>query len=117
MHGAVIEHGGCIISSGYNIPKPLTPQNPYLRMRHEAYRYRTHAEWHAIRKAVSLLRKTTGGINDGLKGATLYVTRITNGLQANSKPCPMCELAIRASGIKKVVYSVDENRWEEMEIC
>lgn len=44
------------------------------------------------------------------EGATLYVARVgkINDFRL-SKPCHMCQAAMRHVGIKKVVYSIDNN--------
>tara|TARA_R110000824_G_scaffold25352_3_gene88339 strand:- start:1280 stop:1453 length:174 start_codon:yes stop_codon:yes gene_type:complete len=43
------------------------------------------------------------------QGATVYVARIgKKGDLRLSKPCPMCESAMRHVGVKEVIYTVDE---------
>ena len=43
------------------------------------------------------------------QGATVYVVRIgKNGDLRMSKPCHMCESAMRHVGIKKVVYTISD---------
>lgn len=47
------------------------------------------------------------------KGCTAYIYRTTkNGVLAMAKPCEGCELALKLAGIKKVIYS-NENNWVE----
>ena len=42
------------------------------------------------------------------EGATIFVVRVNNsGEQRLSKPCHMCESAMRHCGIKKVIYSTN----------
>lgn len=61
-----------------------------------------HAEERAIRNAQAL-------VGDDLSGMVLYVARsYKNGKPAMSKPCNKCDRLIRASGIKKVIYTIGE---------
>jgi deoxycytidylate deaminase len=91
-HGSVIEQGGRILGRGYNIAKPKCPQK---------HKYSLHGELAAIKNA---------GYENCI-GATLYVCRITKDKLMNSKPCEMCQLHIKAAGIKRVIYSLDANTW------
>lgn len=44
-------------------------------------------------------------------GSSVYVARISkNGNFLISKPCEMCYLAMKHVGVKKVFYSIDDNR-------
>lgn len=42
------------------------------------------------------------------RGATAYVARHTSTGQGLSKPCAACEEALRAAGVRKVVYSTTD---------
>jgi deoxycytidylate deaminase len=43
------------------------------------------------------------------RGAILYVARVNRqGIDRNSKPCYICNELIENSGIKKVIYTVEE---------
>ena len=43
------------------------------------------------------------------KGAVLYIARVNRqGLDRNSTPCFVCEKLIKLSGIKKVIYTMEE---------
>ena len=51
------------------------------------------------------------------QGATVYTVRINNeGQTRMSKPCPMCESAMRHVGIKKVAYTDRNGRIEIMNL-
>jgi len=50
-------------------------------------------------------------------GATIYVVRTNNQNELRlSKPCNMCEEAMRWVGVKKVVYSTGDSTFEEMKL-
>jgi len=43
------------------------------------------------------------------EGADVYVARIgKKGDFKMSKPCPMCESALRYVGVKRVIYTIDD---------
>ena len=49
------------------------------------------------------------------QGATIYVVRINReGAPRMSKPCPMCESALKHVGVKRVVYTDRDGRIENM---
>ena len=49
------------------------------------------------------------------QGSTIYVVRINReGLPRMSKPCPMCESAMKHVGVKRVVYTDRDGRIENM---
>jgi tRNA(Arg) A34 adenosine deaminase TadA len=50
-------------------------------------------------------------------GSVVYVARTLreNGKIAMAKPCPRCQAALKARGIKKVFYTVSENEYGVME--
>lgn len=54
-----------------------------------------------------------------LKGCTVYVYRETkDGKPAMAKPCQVCEQALKNVGIKKVYFSVDNDKgWDYTEYC
>jgi deoxycytidylate deaminase len=94
-HGAVLVKGGSVRNASAN-------SGDYCsfgaRFRHHQGKATVHAELGAI---LGLDRSVT-------EGSTVYVARINK--QENyrlSKPCPMCEAALRHVGVKKVVYSVN----------
>ena len=47
------------------------------------------------------------------RNGTLYVARIArkDGSFAMSLPCPMCRTRIKAAGVKKVYYSINNNQY------
>ena len=51
------------------------------------------------------------------QGATVYTARVNKeGQSRMSKPCPMCESAMRHVGIKRVVYTDRGGRIETMNL-
>jgi len=51
------------------------------------------------------------------QGATVYVARInSDGARRMSKPCSMCEAAMRHVGVKKVVYTDRDGTIESMRL-
>jgi tRNA(Arg) A34 adenosine deaminase TadA len=43
------------------------------------------------------------------EGSEVYVARVgKSGDLKMSKPCPMCEAALRHVGIKRVIFTIDE---------
>ena len=95
-HGALVVKGGRVLGSGFNKnrnhPTIVSPE-------HIKTECSFHAEEVAIREA-----------GDNAKGAILYVARVNkHGADRNSKPCHVCSKLIRRSGIKKVIYTVEES--------
>jgi len=96
--GSVITLKDKVIAMGYNKNK-THPKAP------NAFKH-IHSEFDAIIKAPKNL----------LRGASIYVYRITKGNNRGlSKPCKTCLDFIRKSGIKKVVYST-ETYWGVIEL-
>lgn len=93
-HGAVLYKSGRVLSVGINAHR-----NKHPTMEIEFADYTRHAEIHALRAT---------GYGLGIVGATLYVVRanVRLGTFMFSKPCAPCEQALKANGIKRVVYSV-----------
>ncbi len=72
----------------------------------EPYRVSLHAEIRALIK------------NKRADCDTLIVARVNKeGKFLLSKPCPVCQLAIKDSGVKAVYYSTDEGGWESLELA
>lgn len=46
-------------------------------------------------------------------GSTVWVARIArkDGSWAMARPCPGCELRLRAAGVKRVVYTIGPDEW------
>lgn len=90
--GCVIVKKGRIIDVGFNQLKTHTKS--------KAYGCYLHAEVHAL----------LGNALEVTCGATVYVVRSRRcGSTGISKPCPSCEAALRAAGVKDVYYSDDNN--------
>ena len=87
-----------IISMGFNKVKTCPRINTRFNM--------IHAEIDAL----------LGNSYEDLKGCTAYVYRAhKDGSLAMSLPCPACMAALVESGIKKIIYSV-ENDFKEMNL-
>lgn len=94
-HGAVVIKSGRVVGYGFNKFKNHTDYIPEDLIKIHCSR---HAEEVAIKIA-----------GQNAKGATLYVARVNNqGIDRNSKPCKICAKLIKESGIKKVIYTVEE---------
>ena len=96
-HGAVLARGKSVINASAN-------KNSYKswgqRFRNRDCGYATqHAELGCI---LGVDRSLT-------QGATVYVARIGKlGDLRYSKPCPMCQSAMKHVGIREVIYTVNE---------
>ncbi len=98
QHGAIIVKSNRVLGLGINKNKnhPTICTNPKLQA--------------AVHAEIAALKSCQGDT----KGATIYVARRNNrGKQMMSKPCSSCQEALRAAGIKKIIYTVDS----EMELC
>ncbi len=97
-HGAILIGGGSsIIGLGVNNEKYCSVG---AKFRSEAKGNSTyHAE---ISSLLGLDRNAT-------KGSTIYVARVAKGSGEDrlSKPCPMCHEVLKAQGVKKVYYTID----------
>jgi deoxycytidylate deaminase len=94
-HGAVLVKGGSVRNTGAN-------SGDYCsfgaRFRSQPGKATIHAE---IASILGLDKSIT-------EGATVYVARINKQETYRlSKPCPMCEAVLRHVGVKKVVYTID----------
>ena len=105
-HGAVLTKGGSILSTACNMldfSKHAGLHRPYTDYNNASL----HAEIAALR----------GRSKEATRGATMYVVRLGGHGKKELKmsaPCVMCQHAMRAAGIKRVVYSIDENIVESM---
>ena len=94
-HGAIIVKSGRVVGTGFNRFKNHPHNIPEELIKVHCSR---HAEEVAIREAGS-----------NAKGAILYVARVNRqGVDRNSKPCHICSEIIKSSGVKKVIYTVEE---------
>jgi pyrimidine deaminase RibD-like protein len=95
-HGAIIVKSGSVVGTGFNRFKNHPHNIPTELIKVHCSR---HAEEVAIREAGSNAR-----------GAILYVARVNRqGRDRNSKPCHICSQLIKESGVKKVIYTVEES--------
>lgn len=102
-HGAVITKGGRVLSVGINSYRnyPTTVLGGG-----SADAFSTHAEVAAIKAA----RKSD------LKGATLWVARVSSLGARLSAPCQSCMDVIMSSGVKRVVFTTNTSRIVDMRI-
>lgn len=92
--GSCFVKSGRVFSTGFN---SLNKSNALVR---EFFNYPTQ---HAEISALSKLDPAS------IKGGTMYVYRLRKSGKAGlSKPCPRCLVALRALGIKRIVFSTDE---------
>tara|TARA_R110002110_G_scaffold5437_2_gene28158 strand:- start:24914 stop:25369 length:456 start_codon:yes stop_codon:yes gene_type:complete len=95
-HGAVLVRGGSVINTSCNELDAVSWAN----------RFRQHQCGHATRHAE--LGAIFGIAREKTKNSVMYVVRINPSNDfLLSKPCPMCILALKHVGVKKVIYSVD----------
>jgi len=103
--GSVLVRGRRVVSTGTNLTKTHPMQGKYAKKSGYPRRIYLHSEMRC------LLRAKRGG-------DTMYVARLSkNGYSLRkAKPCETCKLALKDMGVRKVVYSVSNNNWEEMEL-
>lgn len=104
--GCVLLRRGRVFISSTNVEGKTHPTQARLAtMAGEPYRTSLHAEIRALLKEGSS------------KCDTLIVGRVNKkGEFCMSKPCPVCQLAIRGSGIRKVYYSTSQGSWETLRL-
>ena len=104
-HGAVLVKGSNVVNVSCNKNKFSSFA---LKFRRRNKDYATvHAELGSV---LNVERSNT-------EGATVYVVRTNNQDDLRlSKPCNMCEKAMRWVGIKKVIYSTSEDTFKEMRL-
>lgn len=105
-HGAIVVKGGTVISVGFN---KGCFSSFGKRFRHKNIQ-KGNATLHAEIAAILGLDKSA------TDGADVYVVRVgkLNDWKI-SKPCPMCQEALKFCGISRVFYTTDEN-WEMMRL-
>ena len=95
MHGAVVVKSGRVVGTGFNKFR----NHPTII---EPHKIKRHCSRHAEQVAIKQAGKHA-------KGAILYVARVNRqGLDRNSQPCNICSTIIETSGIKKVIYTMEE---------
>jgi tRNA(Arg) A34 adenosine deaminase TadA len=104
-HGAVVVKHGAIMSAGHNKDRPTTFGSRFrTKDKGEAT---IHAELSAI---LNIPRSQT-------EGSDVYVVRINREQELRlSKPCEMCQAAMKFVGIKRVFYSTNDNTFEMMRL-
>ena len=104
-HGAVLVKGSSVRSISCNKHRHCSFG---ARFRKEGHGEATlHAELGAI---LGIERSTT-------QGSTVYVARINREGEARiSKPCPMCEAAMRHVGVRRVYYTNEYGKIERMRL-
>ena len=97
-HGAVLVRGGAVHGLGYNSERYCSIGAKYRPEEKGIATY--HAEIKAI---LGVPRHLT-------RGSTIYVTRVNKRCESrNSRPCSMCRAVLSAQGVRKAIYSIDEN--------
>ena len=100
-HGAVIVKGGSVVSFGFNKSNHCQFGQRFRHM--DKGPATQHAEISAI---LGLPRSAT-------QGADVYVVRINNDCDWRmSKPCPMCEQALKFVGVKRVFYTTGDKHYD-----
>lgn len=100
-HGAVVVKGGRVIGTGFNKNRnsPLVVSENHIKTHCSE-----HAEVNAIKDA-----------SYNVKNAVIYVARVNkHGKDRNSKPCDKCFEIISKLGIKKIIYTVENNECGNM---
>ena len=103
-----IVKGNRVISFGHNKRKTHPLQTKFAKNPEAIY---LHAEIDAIKNA---LKEVDSSLLDQ---CTMYIARTKkNGDEGMSKPCKGCKKAIEAFGIRRVIYTTEEeNIYGEME--
>tara|TARA_S200002703_G_scaffold151548_1_gene151102 strand:+ start:44 stop:445 length:402 start_codon:yes stop_codon:yes gene_type:complete len=103
---------GAILVKGNNVLNAASNKNAHARFG-KRFRRRDKGDstYHAeLGCVLGLDRSVT-------RGADLYVVRVGRaGALRLSKPCHMCEAALRHVGIRRVYYSIDENEFGCMKL-
>ena len=112
-HGAVLAKGASVLNLGVN-KNQFNSFGKYKYRSCEDIRFMKEP-WHATMHAE--LGCILGVDRESTSGSTVYVVRVNPlGVWRMSKPCCMCQSAMRYVGIRRVVYSVDEKHIGEMKL-
>lgn len=104
-HGAVLVKGGSVINASFNKPNYSSFAS---RFREATRGPATH---HAEVGCILGIDKTI------TEGTTVYVVRINkHGDFKLSKPCEMCHNILKFCGVKKVIYTCNENEIESYKL-
>jgi deoxycytidylate deaminase len=108
LHCALIVRGGSILAVGYN-GLNVNGYIDYLSDYDKTPRpfINRHAEIDAILSARNKI---------DLRGSKLFVIRLKSTGVGLSAPCASCQHAARQYGIKRVIYSIDNNTYGTMKI-
>lgn len=110
---AIIVRGGSVLSVGFNKRQTNGFVEHYtdkIRGINREWHISTHAEMDAVLQA----RNKTD-----LRGAKIYVIRKHLNFQkadvfGMSRPCNICENVLKAYGVKKAYYTIDDNHYGMM---
>ena len=98
-HGAVLARGSSVINVSENKNNFCSFGRRFRKCDIQPGHSTVHAELGSI---LGVGRNKT-------EGADVYVARIgKKGDFKMSKPCPMCESALRHVGVKRVIYTIDD---------
>lgn len=87
---------GRLLSSGTNFPKKTHPEQARRAAQMgQDYKVFLHAEISALVK-----------IRDGIPYKITVERYGKRGQPLNARPCPICELAIKEAGIKRIEYTI-----------
>ena len=102
-HGAVLIRGGSIVNMAPSLSEYCSFGMRFVDHDGNATK---HAEINCI---LGIPRQVT-------EGSTMYVVRLDSEDRLRmSKPCPMCEAALRFVGVRRVFYTTDDGL-EEMRL-
>lgn len=103
--GCVLLRRGRVVVATTNAEGKTHPRQKLLAHRvNEPYRVSLHAELRALLKAREAVD-------------TLVVGRVNRrGDLCLARPCPVCQLAIAESGVKKVYYTTDQGGWDSLRL-
>lgn len=102
-HGCIVVVNGQSVGSGYN------NYRNYSRDKIISNCLSCHAEISAVRNAIKMEHDKRKQIAM-LKKMKLYVVRLNDqGKYLDSKPCYNCHCRLHALGVRKVIYSTNDN--------
>lgn len=112
---ACIVRGGSIVSVGFNsyhTNQFVEHYTSLVRGSGRGYALSTHAEQAAVLRAREKI---------DLRGTKIYVARLRptgspDGIVGMARPCEICEEVLRAYGIKRAYYTIDDRHYGFMRI-